>query len=229
MDISSHVLSKPSKHQKGVEIETLIDDVQQLAKQKKVMVEPTFQAEMVAEASKTRGSYTSKVLEKRHVEASKQLREDPSITIRRADKTAAFVLIDTEDYLNKLDDLLNDTTKFRQITRNPVDELKKKINSVIVAVNAESGSVKFSKLSGDYGLGYCYGNIKTHKPGNKLRTIISQIPTPSYGLSKKLCELLTPYIPSIYSLKSAGDFLEILASSPAEGIIASRDAESFFF
>ncbi|KAK3887820.1 hypothetical protein Pcinc_008099 [Petrolisthes cinctipes] len=35
------------------------------------------------------------------------------------------------------------------------------------------------KLIGDYGLGYCCGNVKAHTPGNKLRLIISQIPTPT--------------------------------------------------
>ena len=52
--------------------------------------------------------------------------------------------------------------------------------------------------------------------------------SPTYRLSKRLVELLTPYIPRKYSLKSAGDFLELLASSSAEGFIASLDVESLF-
>ncbi|KAG0713386.1 Bestrophin-1 [Chionoecetes opilio] len=84
------------------------------------------------------------------------------------------------------------------------------------------------QLSGEYGMGYCYGNIKTHKPGNKLRPIISQIPTPTYHLAKKLCVILTPYTPNAYSLQSALEFLDLLKTHNASGAIASLDVESLF-
>ena len=77
-------------------------------------------------------------------------------------------------------------------------------------------------------MGYCYGTVKTHKPGNKLRPIISQIPTPTYNIAKKLCKILTPYVPAAYSLNSATDFLDILKTNDARGIIASLDVESLF-
>ncbi|XP_050709685.1 uncharacterized protein LOC126994416 [Eriocheir sinensis] len=77
-------------------------------------------------------------------------------------------------------------------------------------------------------MGYCYGNVKIHKPGNKLRPIISQIPTPTYTIAKRLCATLTPYVPSTYSLTSAADFLDILKSNNTKGNIASLDVESLF-
>ncbi|XP_076069484.1 uncharacterized protein LOC143041466 [Oratosquilla oratoria] len=81
---------------------------------------------------------------------------------------------------------------------------------------------------GNYGLGYCYGNVKTHKAGSPLRPIISQIPTPTYVIAKKLNELLTPFVPSRFSLSSAADFLDLLSNSDTNGVIASLDAESLF-
>ncbi|XP_076043863.1 uncharacterized protein LOC143026956 [Oratosquilla oratoria] len=91
-------------------------------------------------------------------------------------------------------------------------------------------SPKFPKLTGKYSLGYAFGNIKTHKPGNPIRPIISQIPTTTYPIAKKLNELLTPYVPSTYTIASAPDFLEILRDSPSkeDAIIASLDVESLF-
>ncbi|XP_076058664.1 uncharacterized protein LOC143035685 [Oratosquilla oratoria] len=77
-------------------------------------------------------------------------------------------------------------------------------------------------------MGYCSGNIESHKPGNKLRPIISQIPTPTYGIAKQLCTILTPYVPVTYSLHSATDFLDILKTNNAIGTIASLDVESLF-
>ena len=77
-------------------------------------------------------------------------------------------------------------------------------------------------------MGYCYSTVKTHKPGNKLRAIISQIPTPTYNIAKTLCTILTSYVPASYTLNSAADFLDIIISKNAGGIIASLDVESLF-
>lgn len=42
----------------------------------------------------------------------KELKKEQGITIRRVDKMAAFVLISTEEYHKKQDDILKDETKF---------------------------------------------------------------------------------------------------------------------
>ena len=91
-----------------------------------------------------------------------------------------------------MDHILSDTSKFEKITKDPTNALKLKVNKLIARNNSASKTIKLEKLSGDYNMGYCYGNVKTHKPGNKLRPIISQIPTPTYALAKKLCAILTP-------------------------------------
>ena len=228
MGLNCHVMSKPSKHQKRIECEVLIDDVGQLAAKNKITVEPTFKQEIIAEASKTRGHYRSKILKKEHIEAAKELRADPDITIRKADKTSSYVIINTAEYQQKLDEILQDETKFKKINKDPTEGLKKKINSLIETNNALIDGMKLAKAIGEFRPGYCYGNIKTHKPGNKLRPIISQIPTPTYQLAKKLEKLLAPYVPSQYCLKSATDFLDILKNNNAQGTIASLDVESLF-
>ena len=163
-----------------------------------------------------------------HEKAAKALKDDHDITIRKADKASAYVLIDTNEYLTKLDAILSDETKFMKIKRDPTEDLKKKLNGLISKVNKSKSQIKFKCLEGDYSMGYCYGTVKTHKPGNKLRPIISQIPAPTYRVAKKLCEILTPYIPATYSLTSGTDFLDILKTNKVEGNIASLDVESLF-
>ena len=150
------------------------------------------------------------------------------ITVRRADKTPALVLINTAEYHQKLDTILADETKFKKITRNPVDEIKREANRTIERVNALATNIKLSTIKGDYEPGYIYGNVKTHKPGNPLRPIISQVPAPTYRLAKHLNALLTPYIPTRYRVQSSTDFLRIVRSATPEGTIASLDVESLF-
>ncbi|XP_050735514.1 uncharacterized protein LOC127007814 [Eriocheir sinensis] len=132
------------------------------------------------------------------------------------------------EYLEKIDTILADERKFVKISKDPTEALKKKLNKFITMSNINSETIKINKVSGEYGMGYCYGTVKTHKPGNKLRPIISQIPTPTYNIAKKLCKILTPYVPTTYSLNSATDFLDILKSNNSRGIIASLDVESLF-
>ena len=62
--------------------------------------------------------------------------------------------------------ILSDGTKFQRATRNTVENLKKKINSLVTAANAHNGGIKFETVIGDYEAGYFYGNVKTHKDGN---------------------------------------------------------------
>ncbi|XP_050704115.1 uncharacterized protein LOC126989586 [Eriocheir sinensis] len=221
-------MSKPRKFQKRLECEVLLDDAERLAKKGEITIEPTFKQEVIAEAGKTRGHYNSKIIESRHRDAAKQLKADHNITIRKADKAATYVIMETSEYLQKIDDILNETTKFKRITRDPTEDLKRKVNKLIVKNNIASRSIKLEKLSGEFSMGYCYGNVKTHKPGNKLRPIISQIPTPTYNLAKQLCTLLTPYVLSTHNLQASSDFLDILKTSNTRGRVASLDVESLF-
>ncbi|XP_076029100.1 uncharacterized protein LOC143017947 [Oratosquilla oratoria] len=68
------------------------------------------------------------------------LRNNPDIIVRRADKSSIYVILNKEDYLSKLDLILSDTTKFKKISSDPTSKLKvttptyrlaKQINSII--------------------------------------------------------------------------------------------------
>ncbi|XP_066952529.1 uncharacterized protein [Macrobrachium rosenbergii] len=183
---------------------------------------------LLAEALTDRGDYKSNIIDWRLREAAKQLREREDITIHRVNKTAAFVLINTEDYHRKFDDILAESTKFRRIAKNPVDEIRWEANRIIETVNAASNTLHPPPITGDYDLGYIYGNIKKHKQGNPLRPIISQIPALIYQLAKRLNAILTPYVPSSHSLNSSAEFLEALRAASPRGCIASMDVEPLF-
>ena len=83
MGINCHYLTKPRPHRKRLEIETLLDDIQQLEAKGKVTTSPDLQPSLLAEAAKNRGSFHSQKVKKQHILAAKQLRENKEIVIRR--------------------------------------------------------------------------------------------------------------------------------------------------
>ena len=58
--------------------------------------------------------------------------------------------------------------------------------------------------------------------------IIGQCPTPTYQLAKTPNKILTPYVPDEHCLKSSIEFLQSIAASPSDSVMASMDVESLF-
>ena len=165
-------------------------------------------------------------------QAAKSLRENNDIVIRRADKSNVFVILDRNEYRRKINVILSDGSKFLNVSKNPCDKLQKKVNGLIDEANTYSTSQGkpnlFKKVIGDYSPGYVYGNVKTHKDGNKLRPIISQFTTPTYEISKKVDSLIKKYLPQGRMLKSSAEFVSLLSDQTSQGNIYSLDVESLF-
>ena len=130
--------------------------------------------------------------------------------------------------MTKLNTILQDPPKSQRLNRNPIEDIKREANNIINSINAVQGATHFSRICEDYDVGYMHGNVKTHKPQNPLRPIISQCHTPTYQLAKILNRILTPYVPDRYILKLSADFLQLIAATSATGTMASLDVESLF-
>ena len=127
-----------------------------------------------------------------------------------------------------MEDILSDEEKFTKISQDPTNKLKANVNRLIDSANALIGGVHFGKIVGEFAPGYAYGNVKTHKNGNPLRLIISQVNTPTYRLAKRLNTILKPYIPTQHCIDSVDEFIDILRTKNPEGELASIDVESLF-
>ena len=228
LGLNCHFLPKHSQQLKRAELELLYQQICDLHKQDKIVINPDLQEQLQAESTKRRGSSNSAIITSRLRRAAKELRENPNIVVRRADKASIFVVLNKADYISKVESVLSDSSKFQKITRNPVEQQKAELNRLIDAANAAVGGIKFDRITGSFDTGYFYGNIKSHKPGYPIRPIISQIPTPCYQIAKRLNSLIAPYIPSTYSLKSADEFVQILKSRGRQGTLASLDVQSLF-
>ena len=160
----------------------------------KIIINDNLQDQLRAESTKQRSFKHSSILTPELKEAATKLRTSEDRIIIRADKSNLYVLLNKSDYIQKLNTILSDSSKFLHISRNPTEELKKKVNAIIAACNAVKDQQHFPTITGHYTPGYIYGNVKTHKPNKPLRPIISQIPTPTYNLAKQLNAIISPYI-----------------------------------
>ena len=228
LGLNCHFQKKRNIVDKQTELELLYQNILRLEGDDKVSVHPDLKGQLAGEGSKIRGDDRSKLLTRDLREAAKQLRDDERIVIRRADKTSCFVILNRDDYNEKLNRILSDETKFTKLTEDPTKRHKAEVNRIIARANALIGGVHFETISGEYTPGYAYGTVKTHKPDNPLRPIISQVCTSTYKLAKRLNGLLKPYIPSKYSINSSDEFLDLLRAKRPEGEIASIDVESLF-
>lgn len=102
------------------------------------------------------------------------------------------------------------------------------VNKCITITNAVKDGIKLTPIVGSYTPGYIYGTVKTHKCGNPIRPIISQVTSPIYKTARELDRIIKPYIPKKFSIKSREKILLIIRSQPPNGIIASLDVESLF-
>ena len=88
--------------------ESLLQFIFSLEDRGAVTTTDELQPLLLAKALQDRGNYRSSILNPRLRKAAKNLRQNEDVVIRRADKTAAFVLISKEEYLTKLDTILQD-------------------------------------------------------------------------------------------------------------------------
>ena len=228
LGLNCHFQSKRNIVDKQTELELLYQNILRLEAKDSISVHPDLKGQLAGEGSRIRGNDCSRLLTKDLREAGKQLKDDPRIVVRRADKASSFVILNKEEYNKKLNTILSDESKFKLIKEDPTKKHKAEVNRIIDCANAVIGGVHFEYISGEYAPGYAYGTVKTHKKDNPLRPIISQVCTSTYKLAKKLNNILKPYLPSKYCINSSDEFLDLLRIKKPQGEIASIDVESLF-
>ena len=116
---------------KQTELENLYDKLTTMHNKGTITIHPNLKDQLRAKATKQRDFSTSQLLSRDLRSAAKSLKNHPDIIIRRADKSNIFVVLNKNDYKNKLDTILGDTNKFSKINRNPINTLKIEVNKLI--------------------------------------------------------------------------------------------------
>ena len=93
--------------------------------------------------------------------------------------------------------LLSDNSTYNSLTSNPLERVISNFNGKIkrIFINKKEYITQFTVRAPS--LPYLYGLIKTHKPNNPVRLIISSVGSITYRLSKWLVKILSPFVGTI--------------------------------
>ena len=129
--------------------------------------------------------------------AIKQLQKEHSKKILAADKGRATVIMDTTEYDNKLEAMLNDTITYTKLSKDPTAKHKTKLVSILTRLKKE-GKIRPQDKTFLYPAAAIvpriYGSPEIHKDGTPLRPIIDYTGTIGYNVSRSLADILSPIV-----------------------------------
>ena len=182
----------------------------------------------------------NKTLQKQFRSTIKDLKKRSEIKICRFDKGQGIAVLNSEDYMKKLQNIIDDKSKFIEV---PQDESDLKCHHTIVKDNSRMADIlkkevkpfiddlTFSKINKRGGQpAKLYGVAKVHKDNIPLRPIIASYDTSTYELGKYLNKFITPIIPTRFSVQRNSDLLTNLRNYTYtnNSVLVSFDVESLF-
>ena len=161
------------------------------------------------------------------------LKRDETIVILPADKGRATVVMNSEDYTSKMEEILNDD-KYRPLRRDPTLTIEKKVTKSLKLLHSDGhiSDKLLDQLTPRYSdPPQMYGLPKVHKENIPMRPIVSTIGSPTYRLAKELARILTPLTgKNSYAVKNSAQFVTSLQNvriSPDDQLV-SFDVVSLF-
>ena len=167
-------------------------------------------------------------------DAIKTLQKETSVKILGADKGRATVVMDTEEYEEKLANMLNDTNTYVKLDKDPTPKYKKKLVGIITRLEQE-GTIrpedkKFLYPTAEI-MPRIYGSPKIHKKDNPLRLIIDYTGSIGYNVSRSLADIISPIVGTtedhVLNSKQLADDLKDIKLEEDEYLI-SHDVVSLF-
>ena len=182
-----------------------------------------------------RHKFSLPTLPKTLFQALKSLKADKSIIVTRPDKGRGTVILDKHEYINKVEEILNEKTKFKRILEDPFkyitkieDKLARILRKLLKLKIITDETFKYLFSSGS-SVGVLYGLPKIHKVNNPIRPILSTIGTFNYNLAKFFVPIIEPLTVNTYTLQNSYDFVkEIRNINMSNMIMASFDVQSLF-
>ena len=168
------------------------------------------------------------------LEMLKKLKEDKNIIFAKPDKGRGIVILDRVDYVSKVMEILNDSSKFRLLNIDigtQILKLEDKLNRFLSTIKDRIGETMYHHLYGSGSKpGVLHGLPKVHKVDNPIRPIISSIGTFNYNLAKYLVPFLAPFTMNEYTTRNSTEFVKEITSLKFKDpvVMASVDIKSLF-
>ena len=170
-----------------------------------------------------------------------KLSKNKDLIIQKSDKGNSVVIVQRQDYLEKINDTLSDQKKFSKVSLkddtllNFAINQEKRVDKVLKKfVESKSMTEKARKSLKPVGTrpGIMYGSCKVHKAsvGNypPFRPILSALNTPTYKLAKFLVRILKPLTTNEFPVKDSFHFAEKIVDQQHDLFMASLDVDSLF-
>ena len=136
-------------------------------------------------------------ISKEERQALKELKREKSIMILPADKGRATVVMDKEEYEEKVKQMLSDKRTYEKLSKDPTPVYKKKLVSILSRLKDE-GKITYQQYQHLYPttetVPRMYCTPKIHKKDNPLRPIVDYTGTMAYNTSRALADILSPLI-----------------------------------
>ena len=172
-------------------------------------------------------------LPRRCMKALKSLADDSAITITQADKGGGVVILDTTEYIRKMNDLLKDNKTYTKKEPGYIEKASKRFNQEArkVLKKTERGKQMLSLIEEAPTAPRMRGLPKLHKENIPMRPITSGIGSAPHRLAKLLAKPLSANLGALSDdhLKNSGDLIERLRDIDFEAkCLASLDVKSLF-
>ena len=167
-----------------------------------------------------------------HMLRSLAKRDD--LVICRPDKGRGVVLLDKDDYYNKMHNILSDNTKFREVGPpefSMIYKIEDKINRNLKKLKDDdllTDQTYRSLYCTGSSFGILYGLPKVHKENVPLRPILAAYNSPSFSISKFLVPLLNNLAKNEYTLLNSTQFIPEILQQNSKYFMVSYDVCSLF-
>ena len=114
-----------------------------------------------------------------------------------ADKGKATVVMQSEEYEQKLTDMLSDEKTYKELQSDPTARYKRELVAILSRLKKEEkiGHAQYHHLFPTAeNVPRIYGTPKIHKPGNKVRPIVDYTGSIGYNTSRALADILAPLV-----------------------------------
>ena len=142
--------------------------------------------------------------------------------------------MDREEYQNKMEEKLADTTTYKRLEKDPTQEIRKELYKELKKLKANEHITKdqYTRIKPvRTQIPIMKGRPKIHKDGNPLREIVDSKDSVTKGVDKHLSKIFKHYAEeNPYRIKNSEEFVELIKNRKIEDdeIMVSYDVVALY-